>query len=92
MPRQLQLDDRLYAYLVDHSLRDHPALAALREATKDLKWAMMQIGPDQGQFMQIAGEAHRRAQLHRDRRLHRLQLALGGACTCRPTAGSSPAT
>jgi predicted O-methyltransferase YrrM len=53
MSRQLPLDDRLYSYLVDHSVRDHPALAALREATKGLKYAMMQIGPDQGQFMQL---------------------------------------
>jgi predicted O-methyltransferase YrrM len=53
MPRQLVLDERLHAYLVDHSVREHPALAALRDATKGLKYAGMQIGADQGQFMQL---------------------------------------
>jgi predicted O-methyltransferase YrrM len=53
MSRHLPLDDRLYDYIVGHSLRDHPALAALREATAGMKWGGMQIGPDQGQFMQL---------------------------------------
>ena len=53
MSRHLPLDERLYNYIVDHSLRDHPALAALREATSRMKHGGMQIGPDQGQFMQM---------------------------------------
>ena len=53
MSRHLQVDEKLYSYIVDHSLRDHPALAALREATAGMKWGGMQIGPDQGQFMQM---------------------------------------
>ncbi len=53
MSRHLQVDERLYEYIVDHSVRDHPALAALRDVTKDMKWGGMQIGPDQGQFMQF---------------------------------------
>lgn len=53
MSRHLQLDEVLYSYVVDHSLRDHPALAALREVTAGIKWGGMQIGPDQGQLMQL---------------------------------------
>jgi predicted O-methyltransferase YrrM len=53
MSRHLQVDERLYSYIVDHSLRDNPALKALREATSGMKWGGMQIGPDQGQFMQL---------------------------------------
>ena len=53
MSRHLQVDDKLYSYIVDHSVRDNPALAALREATAGMKWGGMQIGPDQGQFMQL---------------------------------------
>ncbi|HUL95674.1 MAG TPA: class I SAM-dependent methyltransferase [Usitatibacter sp.] len=51
--RTLNLDDRLYQYLLDHSAREHPVLAQLRAATSGMKHAGMQIGSDQGQFMQL---------------------------------------
>jgi predicted O-methyltransferase YrrM len=51
--RTLQLDDALYDYVLAHSLREHPAQVALREATKSHPHAGMQIGPEQGQFMAL---------------------------------------
>jgi caffeoyl-CoA O-methyltransferase len=51
--RTLQLDDALYDYVLAHSLREHPAQIALREAAKDHPHAGMQIGPEQGQFMAL---------------------------------------
>ncbi len=47
----LTLDDRLYSYLLEHSLREDPVLAALRQATASQEMAVMQIAPEQGQFM-----------------------------------------
>ena len=51
--RSLNIDDALYAYLMDHAAREHPALAGLREATRDHAHAGMQIAPDQGQFLAL---------------------------------------
>lgn len=54
MTRQtLPLDDLLYEYLLANSLREHPELAALREATRTHPRASMQIAPEQGQLMAL---------------------------------------
>jgi predicted O-methyltransferase YrrM len=51
--RSLAVDDVLWQYLMDHSIREHPAQAALRAATAAHPHAGMQISPDQGQFMAL---------------------------------------
>lgn len=51
--RTLSMDDVVYRYLLDVSLREHPVLAALRDATRNHLFANMQIAPEQGQFMAL---------------------------------------
>jgi caffeoyl-CoA O-methyltransferase len=51
--RSLQIDEALYGYMLSHSLREHPAQTALREATRGHPHAGMQVGPEQGQFMAL---------------------------------------
>ena len=51
--RTLQVDDALYQYVIDRSIREHPAQAALRAATAAHPHAGMQISPEQGQFMAL---------------------------------------
>ena len=51
--RSLNVDDTLYQYLIDQSIREHPAQTALREVTASHRAAGMQISPDQGQFMAL---------------------------------------
>lgn len=53
MSRNVQVDDRLYRYIVEHSVRDAPVLRELREETARMPHAGMQIGPEQGQFMAL---------------------------------------
>ena len=48
-----QLDDRLYEYFLEVSLRDDDIHRRLREETGRLENAQMQISPEQGQFMTL---------------------------------------
>ncbi|MDF1757514.1 MAG: class I SAM-dependent methyltransferase [Legionellaceae bacterium] len=45
--------NKLYDYLVDVSLREHPVLSNLRSETAKLPLANMQVSPEQAQFMQF---------------------------------------
>jgi len=49
----LNLNDRLYRYLVDHSVHEPEVLTALRHETAQHPMAQMQIAPEQGQFMAL---------------------------------------
>ena len=54
--RTLPLDERLYAYLLTHSLREPESLAKLRAETASHPRVNMQIAPEQGQFMQLLAQ------------------------------------
>ncbi len=47
------LNDKLYQYLQAVSVREHPVLTELRKITVDLPGAIMQIPPEQAQFMMM---------------------------------------
>lgn len=51
--RTLNLDDSLYGYLKENSLREPDVLRRLREETAGLPMGRMQISPEQGQFMAL---------------------------------------
>ncbi len=51
--RTLNLDDALYHYLLDVSLRETALLRRLRDETAQLSNARWQIAPEQGQFMAL---------------------------------------
>ncbi len=51
--RTLQMDERLYDYLLGVSLRESDLLRELRERTGQLAEHSMQIAPEQGQFMAL---------------------------------------
>jgi predicted O-methyltransferase YrrM len=51
--RTLSLDDTLLAYVQEHTAREHPELAKLREFTASHPRAGMQIAPEQGALLQL---------------------------------------
>ena len=51
--RTLSVDDRTYDYLCDVSIKEPELLRQLREETALLEHAVMQISPEQGQFMSL---------------------------------------
>ena len=54
--RTLNLDDTLYQYLLDHSVRESALMRKLREITSEEEMSRMQIAPEQGQFMALLVE------------------------------------
>jgi len=54
--RTIAITDTLHRYLVDRTLNEPPILADLREETRVLPGAGMQISPEQGQFMRLLVE------------------------------------
>lgn len=54
--RTTPLDDELYEYVIEVSLRESDVLARLRAETAVLEKAGMQISPEQGQFMALLVE------------------------------------
>ena len=52
----LGLDERVYEYLLNVSLREAEVLRRLREETAAMPLAIMQIAPEQGQFMALLVE------------------------------------
>lgn len=54
--RTLRLDDKVYQYLLDHSLRETEVMRRLREQTSNHELSRMQIAPEQGQFMALLVE------------------------------------
>ena len=51
--RTLSIDDRIYDYLCDVSINEPELLRQLREETAQLEYSVMQISPEQGQFMSL---------------------------------------
>ena len=54
--QSIGLDDDIYTYLLDVSLREPDVLRRLRDETAALPKARMQISPEQGQFMALLVE------------------------------------
>jgi caffeoyl-CoA O-methyltransferase len=51
--KTLPLTEALHTYLVEHSVREPDILRRLRDETAKDSMSMMQISPEQGQFMQL---------------------------------------
>ena len=51
--RTLSIDDRTYDYLCDVSVKEPELLHQLRIETAQMDYAVMQISPEQGQFMSL---------------------------------------
>ncbi len=54
--KSVQLTETLYDYMLGASLRETDVQRRLREATESLPGAIMQIPPEQGQFMRLLAE------------------------------------
>lgn len=49
--RTLGLSENVYSYMLDNSLRESEYCQKLRKETSSMEYGMMQISPEQGQFM-----------------------------------------
>lgn len=72
----ISLSDSVIRYLVEQTLREPPLLRELREQTRPLPGAGMQISPEQGQFMRLL------VQLLGARRALEIGVFTGYSSTC----------
>lgn len=49
--RTVKVDDRLYSYLINHSVNEHEVLESLRRETAQYHMARMALSPEVGQFL-----------------------------------------
>ena len=75
----LGLEDTLLAYLRNHSLREPEVLKQLREETLKLPLGVMQVSPEQGQFMALLVRITGATPHCGDRNFHRLQFPCDGS-------------
>ncbi len=51
--KHVELNEDLYQYIIDKSIKEHPVLSELREITQKLPLGIMQIPREQAQFIQF---------------------------------------
>ena len=56
--KNLESNQKIHEYVSDASLRESELLKELREVTKEKFGDIMQIPPEQGQFMALLDEAY----------------------------------
>lgn len=84
--RTVKMDDRLYDYLLDVSVRESDLLKALRRETAQYHMARMQLSPEVGQFLALL------IQLQAPKKILEIGVFTGYSTLSMATAMSSEAT
>ena len=79
--KTINIDEKLYEYLLNNSLREPELLKKLREETALMPSGLMQISPEQGQFMGLFVMLNRNQEDSGNWSLYRLQFTRDGVGT-----------
>ena len=76
--KTINIDEKLYEYLLKNSLREPELLKKLRDETALMPSGLMQISPEQGQFMGLFVMLNRNQEDSGNWSLYRLQFTRDG--------------